>query len=699
MGVVLGVAICANQPLPADVIVWDQSCESPWWDACCTAEDPEWMENNWSTGESPAPWCPPLPSLNDDAVVEGDPLEPVILYLMSEEHVNSFSLGWFCQFTIFDGELQVNEIAEYNSPVYWLGGTIRDGTHNVNVPLLPFDSLTLSSAAPKYLAGAALLNNNGTASWVDGPLNLAGGTFSNAGTFTWSSEDDDLCIYYGSAYNNLSEATFDVRTDADIVKPIPNYPGGEFINEGTFTKYSGQRDGTTTVVPLVSFDNDGTVVVESGLLELRGGGEGSGVFSLVGGPVVFAQGTYTLGDGACFTGDSARIVGDVNGIGHVSVEPASAVATAENVALAGGYLEGAGTLIVTNRLDWTDGTMSGTGQTVVAPDAALDIDGDADKVLWIRHLINHGDATWTGLGDFQLAAATFDNLGTFDIRTDADLRQFGSGPPYPTINNEGTFTKHAGGDDGKTEVTYSLSLVNHGLLEIESGSLCFEYGYLFEQTAGATTFLNGGSLEAVFGILTFAGGLLTGSGALQASVASDAEASPGSANCPAGQFEVIGDYTQGVAGAYTAGIGGHMPGTEYDRFLVSGWAFLDGTMNVGLVGGFLPDPGDSFELMTYLGHTGQFATVHLPPPVSTRRFGLFVEPTSVVLRVGLRGDLNCDGSINFGDINPFVLILSDPAAWQQTYPGCPFLDGDINGDGRVNFGDINPFVALLSGGR
>jgi probable HAF family extracellular repeat protein len=62
------------------------------------------------------------------------------------------------------------------------------------------------------------------------------------------------------------------------------------------------------------------------------------------------------------------------------------------------------------------------------------------------------------------------------------------------------------------------------------------------------------------------------------------------------------------------------------------------------------------------------------------------------------GDLNCDGSVNFGDINPFVLILSNPTGWQQTYPDCPFLNGDINGDGNVNFGDINPFVALLSGG-
>ncbi len=66
----------------------------------------------------------------------------------------------------------------------------------------------------------------------------------------------------------------------------------------------------------------------------------------------------------------------------------------------------------------------------------------------------------------------------------------------------------------------------------------------------------------------------------------------------------------------------------------------------------------------------------------------------------IAGDLNCHGTVNFGDINPFVLYLSDFAAWQTAYPGCPAENGDINGDGLFpDFGDINPFVALLSGAR
>lgn len=62
------------------------------------------------------------------------------------------------------------------------------------------------------------------------------------------------------------------------------------------------------------------------------------------------------------------------------------------------------------------------------------------------------------------------------------------------------------------------------------------------------------------------------------------------------------------------------------------------------------------------------------------------------------GDLNCDGEVNFGDINPFVLILTDLIEWEAAYPTCPSLNGDISGNGAVGFEDINPFVQLLAGG-
>jgi hypothetical protein len=54
------------------------------------------------------------------------------------------------------------------------------------------------------------------------------------------------------------------------------------------------------------------------------------------------------------------------------------------------------------------------------------------------------------------------------------------------------------------------------------------------------------------------------------------------------------------------------------------------------------------------------------------------------------GDSNCDGNINYGDINAFVRALNDPSTC------CHFDNCDVNGDGAINYGDINPFVVALS---
>jgi len=63
----------------------------------------------------------------------------------------------------------------------------------------------------------------------------------------------------------------------------------------------------------------------------------------------------------------------------------------------------------------------------------------------------------------------------------------------------------------------------------------------------------------------------------------------------------------------------------------------------------------------------------------------------------LAGDLDCDGDVDFDDINPFVLALSGEADYLVQYPDCHWLNADCDDDGDVDFDDINPFVALLGG--
>jgi hypothetical protein len=62
------------------------------------------------------------------------------------------------------------------------------------------------------------------------------------------------------------------------------------------------------------------------------------------------------------------------------------------------------------------------------------------------------------------------------------------------------------------------------------------------------------------------------------------------------------------------------------------------------------------------------------------------------------GDLNCDGVVNVFDIDPFVLALTDAAAYGAAYPGCSILNADCNGDGSINVFDIDSFVQCLTSG-
>ena len=75
----------------------------------------------------------------------------------------------------------------------------------------------------------------------------------------------------------------------------------------------------------------------------------------------------------------------------------------------------------------------------------------------------------------------------------------------------------------------------------------------------------------------------------------------------------------------------------------------------------------------------------------------FVFETALTELEFAAGDVNCDGSLNNFDIDPFVLGLTDPSGYATTYPDCDVMLADCNGDGSVNNFDIDPFVALLTG--
>jgi hypothetical protein len=127
-------------------------------------------------------------------------------------------------------------------------------------------------------------------------------------------------------------------------------------------------------------------------------------------------------------------------------------------------------------------------------------------------------------------------------------------------------------------------------------------------------------------------------------------------------------------------------GTAWADDFTLDWYTLD-------AGGVMNATDNGFELSGTIGQPDA-ASVVMTGGGYELTGGFWIVPTAPAVCIG---DLNCDGTVSFADINPFVLYLSNFAQWQAAYPGCPAENGDINGDGTYpSFADINPFVALMT---
>lgn len=74
------------------------------------------------------------------------------------------------------------------------------------------------------------------------------------------------------------------------------------------------------------------------------------------------------------------------------------------------------------------------------------------------------------------------------------------------------------------------------------------------------------------------------------------------------------------------------------------------------------------------------------------------DPANATITPGhfVRGDGNCDGAVDFLDIDPFLAALFNPVQYAAAHPNCSWLcAADCNVDGRVDFFDIDDFLTIL----
>lgn len=146
-----------------------------------------------------------------------------------------------------------------------------------------------------------------------------------------------------------------------------------------------------------------------------------------------------------------------------------------------------------------------------------------------------------------------------------------------------------GGTGGKLTVTQQV-ILSGGTLTLDNGII----------TAGAGMFIEGE-------------GILAGKGAINGDVTNDGKIKVGDVSdfMRIGILAITGDYEQtGILEVDLAGTG--YPGMNYDQLQVTGNASLGGTLNVGLLNGFMPTINNAFSLVMFGSGGGVFGIRNLP---------------------------------------------------------------------------------------
>jgi archaellum component FlaF (FlaF/FlaG flagellin family) len=489
--------------------------------------------------ESVTNWMPNLAPGNDDIVFLA---RPVTVTLDSAVECGEFTYGQDVFSTLTgNGSLTVSKSLVWNAGTMsmsgpltvledfaWTGGTMSGGGRTIVAP------------------GAKLVLDHSF------PLVVSGRTLENGGTLVWRGSGD-VHLNSGAVITNRPGALFEVQSSGQFV---PLSTANQIDNAGNFRK---SASGAMTLPNALPFNNQGTVEIQAGVLSLAGGGAHTGTFEVPTGTTLSLAGTHNASSGSSFIGGGALTVsggtanlsglvnvGGTNTFSGGTINLAGNYISADNtvivsggvVNLTGDYLctgstlvlsggtanfSGPGTaslailnfssgtlggnsiLTVENTMSWTGGMMSGSGRTVLAPEATLDAAIPSSAILRERTLENGGTVVFTGAG-----VLTIDSGGVIANRPGAlfrieNLQTTGLGGAFASgqFDNAGTLRKSGGA--GTTIIPSGLVLGNSGTVETHSGTLIcnssFSNSGAVDLFPGTTNrFVGGGTGDGTFSV-------------------------------------------------------------------------------------------------------------------------------------------------------------------------------------------------------
>ena len=558
-----------------------------------------------------------------------------------------------------DGDSTINNLTiGGTSGVQSLSLSSRTLTINGTGTINDSGSVSLTTST---LAGSGTLTNYGTLTAYDGILSI---DFDNAGTASFrhycsinnaftTQPNSIIQIYVNTSYNTLTIANG--FTNHGLIY----FTNGSYSNRGTIDITSGTlvnaADGTiqSTSIPLYSgygnsilaeLDNQGTVTISQGFIlnEASATHTNSGTFEInTGGTLYLTQsGTIpSFTSTGSFTVDSAAVITlnggtfnynsgtfDLNGSLSATTTVLNFTPSFINtvvISLNNSTLNCTASFTNQNTLNFTSSTIAGSGSlinsgTLTAYDGILSIDFDNAGTASFRHYcsINNAFTTqpnstihiyintsyntltiangFTNHGLIYFTNGSYSNRGTIDI-TNGTLVNAPDGiietnnlalyPGYSNsilapLDNQGAMNFN----NSMTINKANESHYNSGEIQLNNATVSFS-GNQFENTMSGEI---GGN-----GTLNVTGLIFVNNGSFI----------PG--DYP-GILNIQNDLPSAATAFLNFDLGGPIIGEFYNSLAVTQTANYNGTININLVDGFVPNVGEEFVLATCNNHTGTF---------------------------------------------------------------------------------------------
>ncbi len=572
---------------------------------------------------------------------------------------------------------------------------IIDENSTLNVDVNDYDSNSAFEAS-----SAAFTMRDGAR--VD--INVGSGVFNYIGGILFDSAGGDPAVWTGDV----------LHLGAGIpVAPIGMPPTMIPTDDGSFTTYFGSAL-TTTITPGAAelhmesrliIDSDGSVFFGAGeKLRLEGGNSTDSPNEILGGYIgqdFGAASILNLANNRVLRGYGtidANVDGD--GTAQLTARDGELIVNGEIVNLGTLRFQSTGTLALGQPLDTSvleveilagGGVMQGAavhlnGKPLRGRGTVLNqLDNEAQIIAQESRLtLNNPASDYDGTDNSGHLQATrnleiiddapFDFHGTIEVEAARELFANGfalnmAAGSTMTLAGGKFRSTHGSNFAGKLLVTPSTetaSLENPGTNVFQNGSTTNLQSDLLLNAD--TTVIEQGATFSGFGTILNSNGatlVLADEALVGVVVQNDGTFSIGSSPGEA----TVSEFVQSSTGTLEIELESSAAG-DVDELFVSGVVSLDGALEVALLSGYVPDPWETFTILSSAGRSGTFSSIDSPTTLSPA-MTMIVQytPTDVqlqFLRV-LSADFDLDGDVDSDDL----------AQWQGDHG----LNGDSDADG------------------